>query len=198
MLNLSPSDTLSREINGHLGSIETCLKLKQMNILPGCPVMTLLSALPGMPQEVIDRLRIRAVAKVIANHGYTKHDFANELAATLKGNGGNWIELIYDNKVVGDLIPLHHLRTNLYAAIYHHNLKTTAEPLFAFRNTLLFVDEINACVTALKDIGVQQSPCEVHTTDRAVYKAAKALVNGADTLDVEYQIKKVKPRFFVS
>jgi len=198
MLNISPSDTLAHEIHGHLDSIETCLKLKQMNILPGCPVMLLLSAIPGMPSEVIDRLRIRAVAKIIANHGYTKHDFAEELAVTLKGNGGNWIELISDLEVVGDLIPLHHLRTSLYAAIYHHNLKTTAEPLFAFRNTILFADEINACVTALKDIGVQQSPCEIHTTDRAVYKAAKALVYGGDTLDVEYQIKKVKPRFFVS
>lgn len=198
MLNLNPSDTLTQEVSNHLHSIETSLRLKELNRTPGCPVAAVLSKIPGLPREVVQKLQLHAAGLVIAGgQNYTRFDYADKIAGILKGNGGNWIELIYDTRPA-DQIMLHQVRLYLYQAIYHHHLKTTAEPLFAFRNTLLYTDDIGVFYQQLVDASNASSPCQISVNERSLYQAVQTLVDQGEITELPYRVVKIKPRFVLS
>ncbi|QZA70635.1 hypothetical protein AH04_160 [Erwinia phage AH04] len=197
MLNLDPSNTLVREMHHYKPCIQAGLKLVEMDQLPGCPVRAVLQAYPSMHQDIFQRIKLVGVTKVIANPGYTLDMYADELAATLKGNGGNWIALIFDTKSV-DKVYQHQVRVFLYQAVYHYNLKITQEPLFAFRNTVEYSEEIDNFVDTFTCVDDARCNRLVFTTEYALCNVARELVEtGSITSGLRF-IEKLKPSLIFS
>lgn len=192
MLNIDPSNTLVREMHHHKPCIQAGLSLVAMDRLSGCVVRAALQAYPSIHEDILQRIKLIGVAKVVANPGYTMDMYAAELTAKLKGNGGNWIDLIFDRKSV-DKVYQHQVRVFLYQAVYHYNLKITQEPLFAFRNTVEYADEIDNFVDTFACVDESHYNRIVFTTERSLCQLARELVEtGTITGGLRF-IEKLKP-----
>ena len=197
MLNLDPSNTLAREMHHHKSNIQAGLSLVQMDRLSGCPVRAALKAYPRIHADIIQRIKLKGAAKVMADRGYTLDMYADELTATLKGNGGNWIELIFDTKSA-DKIYQHQVRVFLYQAVYHYNLKITAEPLFAFRNTVEYSEEIDNFVDTFSHVDDSHCNRLVFTTERSLCQVARELVEKGEITTSLRFIERLKPSLLLS
>ena len=197
MLNIDPSNTLVREMHHHKSCIQAGLQLVELDRLSGCEIRAALKPYPSIHEDVIQRIRLLGMAKVLSQPGYTLSMYADELTAKLKGNQGNWIELIFDTKST-DKIYQHQVRLFLYQAVYHYNLKITQEPLFAFRNTVEYSEEIDGFVDNFTY--VDESHCNrlVFTTERALCCVARELIEtGKITSSLRF-IERMKPSLMFS
>lgn len=197
MLNIDPSNTLVREMHHHKSCIQAGLQLVELDRLCPCEVRSALKPYPSIHDDVIQRIRLLGLAKVLTQPGYTMEMYAAEISTILKGNGGNWIELIFDTKSV-DKIYQHQVRLFLYQAVYHYNLKITQEPLFAFRNTVEYSEEIDSFVDSFGCVDETQCNRLVFTTETALCQVARQLVETGNIVGGLRFIEKLKPRLQLS
>jgi hypothetical protein len=198
MLNLDPSNTLAREMHNYKPCVNAGLRfLETIDRLTGCPIRDALKPYPSIHEDIVTLIRLKGVAKTLSNPGYTLEDYADELTVKLKGNGGNWIELIFSEKSV-DKVYSHQVRSFLYQAVYHYNLKITAEPLFAFRNTVEYSEEIDNFVDTFTHVDETHSNRMIFTTERSLCQLARQLVETGEIIGGLRFIEKHKPSLILS
>lgn len=198
MLNTDPSNMLAREMHQYKPCIRAGLSvLSTIDRLMDCPVKEVLDKYPEIHEDIIQRIRLIGVSKILATPSYHVDDYAQEIDKILKANGGNWIELIFDRKSV-DKVYHHQVRIFLYQAVYHYNLKITKEPLFAFRNTIQHRSEIDRFVDSFDYVDETYCNRVVFTTERSLCQLARELVDTGMIVGSLRFIEKLKPILRVS